>query len=159
MEGYDVITNNGDKLGRVVRKQGDNLIVEHGTLFKARHALPLAFAHVDDAEGAVRTTVSKELNQDSPKVGDDGVDETAVAAYYGLPGAESIEGSEGYGVLNADDPAETADQVSLREGIAPAEQERAEIRRNLEGGATYGPAGRPVIPPDPHTSSRVGDEG
>ena len=158
MEGYDVITNDGDKLGHVVGTQGDNLIVEHGTLFKSRHALPRAFAHVDESERTVRTTLSKQLIQDSPKVSDGEVDEAEVAAYYGLPGAESTQPSEGYGVLNPDDPAETADQLAVLQGRVPPEQERAEIRKSVEGGETYGPAGRPIIPPDPHTSSRVGDE-
>ena len=158
MEGYDVITGGGEKLGHVVGTQGDNLIVEHGTLRKSRHAVPQAFTQVDEGERAVRTTLSKELIQDSPKLRDGEVDEAEVAAYYGLPGAETTDASEGYGVLNPDDPAETADQLAVLQGRVPPEQERAEIRRNVEGGETYGPAGRPVIPPDPHTSSRVGDE-
>jgi hypothetical protein len=158
MDGYDVVTSDGERLGHVVGVAGDNLIVEHGTLRKSRHALPNVFAHVHDDEQVVRTTLSKQLIEDSPKIGDNGdLDESAVAAYYGLAGGEREAPSEGYGELNPDDPALTADQQGSRADVMPAEQQRAEMRNNLEAGTTYGPAGRPIIPPDPHTSSRPGD--
>ena len=157
MEGYDVVTSDGERLGQVVGVAGDNLIVEHGTLRKSRHALPNVFAHVDDGEQVVRTTLAKQLIEDSPKLGDDDLDESAVAAYYGLASADEEPPSEGYGELNPDDPALTADQQGLRADVMPAEQQRAETRKNLETGTTYGPPGRPIIPPDPHTSSRPGD--
>jgi hypothetical protein len=157
MEGYDVVTSDGERLGQVVGVAGDNLIVEHGTLRKSRHALPNVFAHVDDGEQVVRTTLAKQLIEHSPKLGDDDLDESAVAAYYGLASADEEPASEGYGELNPDDPALTADQQGLRADVMPAEQQRAETRKNLETGTTYGPPGRPIIPPDPHTSSRPGD--
>ena len=160
MEGYEVITSDGAKLGKVVSTAGDNLIVEHGAIFKTRHALPRTFAHVDDGERTVRTTISKELIVESPKVEDGDLDESGIASYYGLPSEGDAAPTEGYGVLNpGDDPALTADQQDERLGLVPAEQDRAEIRKNLGAGETYGPAGRPIIPPDPHTSSRSGDEG
>ena len=158
MEGYEVITSDGAKLGQVVGTRGDNLIVEHGTLFKSRHALPLAFVHTDEGAQTVTTTLSKELIEDSPKVKDDEFDEAGIAAYYGLPSTVATHGSEGYGVLNDDDPSMTADQQASRQGLMPAEQERAAIRNNLGAGTTYGPPGRQIIPPDPHTSARPGDE-
>jgi hypothetical protein len=157
MEGYEVVTSDGGRLGQVVGVAGDNLIVEHGTLRKSRHALPSVFAHVDDGERVVRTTLAKQMIQDSPKVDGDDVDENAVAAYYGLAAGDEQPPSEGYGELNPDDPALTADQQGLRAGVQPAEQQRAETRDNLEAGTTYGSPGRPIIPPDPHTSSRPGD--
>ena len=158
MEGYEVVTSDDARLGRVVAVAGDNLIIEHGLLRKTRHALPNAFAHADEGERVVRATVPREIIEDSPKIADDGdVDERAVAAYYGLAEGEDEPPSEGYGALNADDPARTADQQGLRVGITPAEQQRAETRRNLESGTTYGRPGRQIIPPDPHTSSRPGD--
>jgi hypothetical protein len=158
MEGYDVVTSEGERLGQVVSVVGDNLIVEHGTLRKSRHAVPTVFAHVDSGEQVVRTTLAKQLIEDSPKIGDgDDVDESAVAAYYGLASGDQEPPTEGYGELNPDDPALTADQQGRRAGVRPAEEQRADTRENLAAGTTYGPAGRPIIPPDPHTSSRPGD--
>src|SRR3989440_1355914 len=58
MEGYEVITSDDRKAGRVVEVKGDNLIVEHGLLLKRRHAVPQAFAHADEAQHVVRLSVS-----------------------------------------------------------------------------------------------------
>jgi len=68
MEGYDVVTVDDDKLGKVVGETGKFLIVEQGALLKSKHPLPREFAHVDDAEQQVRVTVPKEIFSDSPKV-------------------------------------------------------------------------------------------
>jgi len=38
MEGYEVITSDEHKAGRVVEVKGDSLIVEHGLLRKTRRA-------------------------------------------------------------------------------------------------------------------------
>jgi hypothetical protein len=138
MEGYDVITSDDARFGHVVGTAGDNLIIEHGTLRKSRHALPRTFAHVDDTEQVIRTTLSRQLIEDSPKIGDNGdLDNEAIAAYYGLAAGDEGEPTEG--------------------DVMPAEQERAEVREHLEAGTTYGPPGRQILPPDPHTSSRPGD--
>ena len=40
MEGYDVVTINDEKVGTIAGESGDFLIVEHGLLKKAQHALP-----------------------------------------------------------------------------------------------------------------------
>ena len=123
MEGYDVVTSDDDKVGHVVGREGDFLIVEHGMLFKARHALPETFVHVDDDERIVRTTISKHLLETSPKVGDT-FDRTAIAAHYGL--AEGVVDPEtgGYGALNADDPAVSAEQHAQRLGVPTAPEQR-----------------------------------
>jgi hypothetical protein len=93
MEGYELLTSDDKRLGHVVGTVGDNVIVEHGHLRKSRHAVPQTFVEVDEDEGVVRTTLSKELIEDSPKVADDGdVDELEIAAYYGL--AEEYEEPE-----------------------------------------------------------------
>ena len=68
MQGYEVRTIDDDMIGHVAADDGDFLIVEHGRLMKTKHALPKAFADVDDDEKVVRTTLSKELIDDSPKV-------------------------------------------------------------------------------------------
>ena len=85
MHGYDVLTSEDEKVGQVVGESGDNLIVEQGAIFKSKRPLPRAFVHVDESAGVVRTTISKQLLEEAPKVeGDGDVDELEVARYYGL---------------------------------------------------------------------------
>jgi hypothetical protein len=145
MEGYDLITSDDKHLGHVVGTAGGNLIVEHGHLRKSRHAIPQTFVDVHDDENLVRTTLSKQLIEDSPKVADAGdVDEEQIAAYYGLAGGDSTApATEGYGALNPDDPA------TLNPGIAAAEQERLRVMEH-GAGDSYGASGRQIIPSDSH---------
>ena len=131
MEGFDVVTSDDHKIGHVVRKDGDLLIVEHGTIFKARHALPDTFVRVDEEEGVVRTTLSKHLIESSPKVGDD-LDRRAIAAHYGLAEGAVAPETVGYGALNPDDPAISADQQAQRLGVPTAEEERLAVRQPEE---------------------------
>ena len=150
MEGYEVETSEG-RLGTVVGEKGDNLIVKHGTLFKQCHALPRTFVEVDDEKRIVHTTLSKRMIEDSPKVKEDAeLDVGGIAAYYGLAEGSEAPGTEGYGALNPDDPAHTADQQALSAGLEPAEAQRARIRENMHSGDTYGSPGRQVIPPNAH---------
>ena len=132
MEGYDLITSDDKRLGHVVGTTGDSVIVEHGHLRKTRHAIPQTFLDVHEDEGTIRTTLSKQLIEDSPKVPDDGdVDELEIAAYYGLAGGDdTAPANEGYGELNADDPA------TLNPGIAAAEQERLDVMNHEAGTRT-----------------------
>jgi hypothetical protein len=105
MEGYDLISVVDDeKVGTVVREQGDYVIVEHGLLRKQRHAVPRTTVEVDDDVRQVRTTLSKSLIEDSPEVDDGGLDREALARHYGEPDAaeaavqerlEVLEGREG----------------------------------------------------------------
>ncbi len=148
MEGFEVITSEDDRLGTVVGIVGENLVVEHGALFKSRHALPRTFVEVDESTRTVRTTLSKELIHNSPKLGDGDPDEGAVASYYGLAGDTGAPGADGYGALNADDPAVGASQEGVSAGMEPAEAQRVRIREGLSEGGTYGGVGRPIIPPD-----------
>ena len=78
MEGYDVVTIEDEKVGKVVGTHGDHLIVEQGTIRKSKHALPRTFTEVDEGEKVVRMTVTKDIFCDSPKVNGE-VDETAIA--------------------------------------------------------------------------------
>lgn len=148
MKGYEVITSDDRKNGRVVEVKGDNLIIEQGLLLKKRHAVPKVLAHADEGEQVVRLSVSSELVDASPKVDDDHVDQRAVAQHYGLAAGEPAPETEGLGELEPDDPAWSAEQEELRTGIEPAAARRARIR---EGQSDPGPHGRPPsIPPDPH---------
>ncbi len=128
MEGYDLITSEDAKAGRVVDVQGDNLIVEHGTIFKSQHALPRTFVDVNDAERVVRASVSKNILETSPKVEGGEIDEHAVAAHYGLAEADPAPTTEGYGETIPDDPAHGAERDRQRHGMAATEEQRAQIR-------------------------------
>jgi hypothetical protein len=147
MEGYEVITSDDRKAGRVAEVKGDNLIVEHGLLLKRRHAVPKVLAQADESEQVVRLTVSSELVENSPKVDDGDIDHQAVAQHYGLAAGEPAPETEGYGELTPDDPALSAEQEELRTGVEPAAARRARIR---EGESEAGPRARQIIPADPH---------
>jgi hypothetical protein len=131
MQGFDVRTFDDEKVGRVVGQEGDYLIVEHG-LLKTHHALPHTFAEVDESAEIVRTTLSKELIYDSPKVNGE-LDRQAVAEHYGL--AEGYEDpiTRGSGELLPDDPARSAEEDAVRAGIDPV-HERVEIHKDLSSG-------------------------
>ena len=128
MEGYDVITSDEHKLGHVVGTMGDNVVVEHGTLRKTKHAVPKTFAHVDDGEKVVRLTVSKEIVEESPKLNGDEPDERAIAEHYGLAAGYDAPETEGDGELLPDDPAWSAEEQELRDRVPTAEQERLRAR-------------------------------
>jgi len=85
MEGYDVISVADDKkIGTVVREEGDYVVFEHGTLRKQHHAIPATTIEVVESENEVRTTLSKDLIESSPKVDDDeGIDYEALGRHYG----------------------------------------------------------------------------
>jgi hypothetical protein len=131
VEGFDVVTSDDEKVGHVVRTEGDLLIVEHGTIFKARHALPATFVDVDEGARVVRTTISKHLLETSPKVGDR-ADRREIAAHYGLAEGSVAPETGGYGALNADDPARSADQQAQRLGIPTSEEQRLAARQPAE---------------------------
>jgi hypothetical protein len=111
MQGYEVRTIDGEMIGHVAADDGDFLIVERGRLVKTKHALPKAFAEVDADEKVVRTTLSKELIDDSPKVNGE-LDRAAIAEHYGL-----VEHFADEPTGDSDEPDETAypDDESLRE--------------------------------------------
>jgi hypothetical protein len=148
MEGYEVITSDDEKLGQVARVHDGYLIVQHRHLLKERqHAIPLAFAHAEDAEKVVRLSVSKTLIEDGPEVKDGEFDRKAVAEHYGL--AEGFDQPEtlGEGELLPDDPGLSNEQEELRLGIEPEAQRMARMLKHDE---EPGPRGRQIIPSDPH---------
>jgi hypothetical protein len=127
LEGYEVVTCDDCKVGHVVGTRGDYLLVEHGTLFKSKHAIPRSFVEPHEDEQVVRTTVSKEVFCESPKVNGD-FDEREIALHYGLASAEDEPLTRGYGDVLPDDPARSAEQDALRAGIRTDEQERLAVR-------------------------------
>ena len=85
MEGYDVVTSDGKKVGRIAAVAGDFYVVERGKVWKTRAPLPKRFARVDEDTRLVRADISSQLLLAAPKVGRDGtIDEGAVSAFYAL---------------------------------------------------------------------------
>ena len=122
MHGYEVLTIDDHKVGHVVDERDDCLIVEHGHVFKARHAIPKTFAQADDAAGVVRATITKDVFTDGPKVTDDW-DCNAVLEHYGLVGGIEHPETEGYGEALPTDPALAADDRTVAERAAMREGE------------------------------------
>lgn len=118
-EGYEVRAIDGDKIGHVVGTDGDFLIVEHG-LLKAKHALPQTFAEIDEAEQVVRTTLSKDLIYDSPKVNGE-LDRVAVAEHYGLAEGFTDPLTRGIDDLEPDTEAPLRERVTVRKEVAGGE--------------------------------------
>ena len=151
MRGYALIDSDDHKVGEIVDRVGEHLIVEHGHLRKHRNVLPTTFVQIDENAGVARTTLSRKMIEESPEWKDgEQIDERAVAAYYGLAGGYESPPTEGYGAVNPDDPALSADQLTRGLGMTPPEEERARIREGA--GEVYGAPGRPIHPPDPHVT-------
>jgi hypothetical protein len=134
MEGYDVVTTDGEKVGKVVGTHGEHLIVEQGTLRKSKHALPETFVEVDDGEQVVRMSISKDVFCDSPKIDDGAVDEQAVAEHYGLTPATAV------------DPSGHAEQDAMSGNVLTAPEERLRTREEMEKAEGGGvPAESPAL--------------
>jgi hypothetical protein len=85
MEGYDVVTFDGKRIGKIAGVAGDFYIVERGKVWKTRAPLPKRFARVDEDTHAVRAGISSQVLLAAPRVGRDGtIDEGAVSAFYAL---------------------------------------------------------------------------
>ena len=130
MNGYDVITSDGEKLGHVVGTDGSLLVIERGTIRKSRFAVPQAVAHTNQGENEVRLTVSRQVVEQGPKVNDH-VDEKEVAEYYGLVETQDSPDTKGYGDVVPGDPARGAEQDAQRMGLESAEEQRVRIREDM----------------------------
>lgn len=126
MDGYDVVTVDDEKVGKVVETSNGYLIIEHGMVRKSKRALPREFAHVDESEQQVRISVSKNVFLDSPEV-DEEPNEQAVAEYYGLVPSTG-PGTEGYGESVEGDPARSSEEQAMRDDVPSAAEERARIQ-------------------------------
>jgi hypothetical protein len=134
---HDLVTLDDHKIGHVVGEHGDYYIVEHG-LLKTKHLVPKTFVEVGG--DGYRTTLSKQLINDSPKFHEDDDDHEAIAQHYGL--AEGFEDpmTRGYDELEPDDPARTAEEDAVAAGVDPV-RERIAVRKGL----TDPDPGRPVF--------------
>jgi hypothetical protein len=114
MQGYDVVTSDDHKIGHVVGEEHDCLIVEHGHVFKSRHALPRTFAHVDSADNVVRATITKDVFTASPKI-TEGWSCEEVNVYYGITGQFEVDPDPtDPDSITTDD--HSRERVALREG-------------------------------------------
>jgi hypothetical protein len=114
MEGQQVVTSDDQKLGTAIAWQDDCAIVETGTLFKSKHAIPREFLHEHD--GVLRATVTKDVVSDSPKIDPDRFDLDAVRGHYGLDGTFVVDPDP--------DGTESAETAGARAGVQPAPAER-----------------------------------
>ena len=106
----DVVTSDDQKLGTVIASRDDCAIVETGTVFKSKHAIPREFLHEHD--GVFRATVTKDVVNDSPKVDPDNFDVSAVREHYGLDGTFEVSPDP--------DGLDNAETAGARAGVQPA---------------------------------------
>lgn len=128
MDGYDVRTIDDDKVGHVVGTKGGYVVVEHGTILKAKQAVPRELTNVEEADHIVRITVSKDVFADSPKVEDD-FDERVIAEYYGV--GEGYVAPVAEDALSGDDPATGAEVQGRDYDVVSPVEERAAVRDSL----------------------------
>jgi hypothetical protein len=95
MQGWQVVTSNGEKVGRISAVLDEFLIVEQGHLHKTRHPVPKTFAHLREEEQTVCLSMPKDMIDDSPKADGDDFDPQLVAEHYGLVGASHDAPTEG----------------------------------------------------------------
>jgi len=114
MEGQEVVTSDDQKLGNAIASRDDSVIVETGTVFKSKHAIPREFLHEHD--GVLRATVTKDVVNDSPKVDPENFDVAAVRRHYGLDGTFEVSPDP--------DGLESAETAGARAGVEPAPSER-----------------------------------
>jgi hypothetical protein len=128
MQGWQVVTSGGDKVGRVAEVTEHFLIVEHGHIHKTKHAVPMTFVHPREADEVVCLGVPKDMIDESPKVNGEGFDEQKVAEYYGLVGDVHDASTEGEGETEWDDPRYGSDRDAEAAGRMSADRLRANVR-------------------------------
>lgn len=128
MDGYEVLTEDGETFGTVVATHGLFLVVEHDG---ARRPLPARFVSADDEARIVRTTLARPLLESAPEIGDDGLDEREAARHFGLAAGEDAPDTLGYGSVTPDDPAWSAERQEERNGLESAAEQRARLRESL----------------------------
>jgi hypothetical protein len=85
VKGYDVVTSDGQKIGRVTGVLDGFVVVQLGRLLRPRRPLPNEFAHAQDADRTVVVTVPKRVLSGAPQVHRNGTfDVDEAARHYGL---------------------------------------------------------------------------
>ena len=132
MEGQDVVTNDDHKLGTVIAERDDCVVIETGHVFKSKHAIPRSFLHEHD--GVLRTTVTKDIVDASPKVDLERWDCSEVRLHYGLDGPFEVDPPA--------DGVNNAEVEGQRHGSEPAPAGRATLLGGENDPATELPAVR-----------------
>jgi hypothetical protein len=126
VKGYEVVTSEGQKIGRVSEVLDGFVVVELGQVFRSRRPVPMEFAHAQDGARTVVVTVPKAVVSDAPRVHRHGTfDVDQASRHYGL--ASSYRQPESLWA------GETSEH-------AAAEQPEEEIERRPE--RVYMPGGR-----------------
>jgi hypothetical protein len=124
VKGYDVVTSDGRKIGRVTGTLDDFVVVELGRVFHSRRPLPREFAHATDGERKVVVTVPKVVLEDAPRVHRNGTfDVDAAARHYGVGGT-----------ITRDEPI-WAEQATEHQIAAQRERQSSETGAPEEGAA------------------------
>jgi hypothetical protein len=85
VKGYEVVSSEGQKIGRVTDVLDGFLVVELGSVLRVRRPLPKEFAHAQDGDRTVVVTVPKSVLRDAPRVHRAGTFDVAEAnQHYGL---------------------------------------------------------------------------
>jgi hypothetical protein len=85
VKGYDVVTSDGQRIGRVADTLDGFLVVETGRLLRSRRPLPKEFAHAQDGERTVVITVPTKVLHDAPPVHRNGTfDVDEASKHYGV---------------------------------------------------------------------------
>jgi hypothetical protein len=124
VKGYDVVTSDGRKIGRVTDTLDDFVVVEIGRVLRSRRPLPREFAHATDGERKVVVTVPKVVLEDAPRVHRNGTfDVDAAARHYGVGGT-----------ITRDEPI-WADQATEHQIAVQRERASSETGVPAEGAA------------------------
>jgi hypothetical protein len=124
VKGYDVVTSDGQRIGRVAEVLDGFLVVELGRFLRSRRPVPKEFTHAADGKREVVVTVPTKVLRDAPRVRRNGtfaVDEAA--RHYGL--ASNV----------AQDEAIWADESAEHQLAEQREQAAAETGVEEEGAA------------------------
>ena len=141
MKGYEVVTSEGERIGRVAEVLDAFLVVEVGRVLRFRRPLPKEFAHAQDGERTVVVTVPTKVLRDAPRVHHNGTfDVEAAARHYGL--ASGDRRGEGHEQAVAEQrERESAETGAETEGAAPlTKQPDEEVERRPE--RVYMPGGK-----------------
>jgi hypothetical protein len=146
VKGYDVVTSEGQKIGKVAQELDGFLVVELGKVFHARRPLPKEFAHARDGDRTVVVTVPKNVLHDAPHVHRGGTfDVDRASQHYGLASSHRQDGSawleEAHEHRIAEQRERAVKETGIEEhGAAPlTKQPEGEIERRPE--RVYTPGG------------------
>jgi hypothetical protein len=130
VKGYEVVTSEGRKMGRVSEDLDGFVVVEIGRVLRSRRPVPKEFAHAQDGDRTVVVTVPKDVVTDAPRVHRHGTfDVEEASRHYGLASSYTTNES-----LWAEGSPEEAESASL------TKQPEDEIERRPE--RVYMPGGK-----------------